>query len=264
MKTKIIVSACALFLLLAGVVLAGEPDNNNKWSSASAIPIEPGRLEVGLFQSVRLGISPVMELSSHPIFGFVIPNFALKWNHNKIGGFDLASRHSFIYPTPLLRLLAREGTGGFISPEFHIPHMASFYNEVLMSREISVKLILTGKVGFSFALKSGDLDDRSTIDLPVVFPRLAVYYHDVGFRSGIAGEGNLWRRWFYSADADVFFTPGGDENIAFEQKAFLKWIKSDGFQFSLGYGLMYGEYPFGTQWHLLGPLFDVKWAWQIW
>lgn len=58
--------------------------------------------------------------------------------------------------------------------------------------------------------------------------------------------------------------PGGEENIAFERKAFLKWIKNESFQFSLGYGLMYGEYPFGTQRHLLSPLFDVKWARQIW
>ncbi len=33
-------------------------------------------------------------------------------------------------------------------------------------------------------------------------------------------------------------------------------------QILLSYKLSYGEYPFGTQWHLLGPLVDIVWAWQ--
>jgi len=53
------------------------------------------------------------------------------------------------------------------------------------------------------------------------------------------------------------------EKMAFEHKGLLSWQKSHRFQFCLGYKLCYGQYPFGSQWHLLGPLLDLQWARQV-
>ncbi len=62
-------------------------------------------------------------------------------------------------------------------------------------------------------------------------------------------------------EADLLYYLASDE-MAFEHKGLLLWNKSQRFQLCLGYKLTFGEYPFGTQWHLLGPLVDLQWAWQ--
>jgi hypothetical protein len=62
-------------------------------------------------------------------------------------------------------------------------------------------------------------------------------------------------------DVDLFFYPNADEDFAFEHKGLVLWNKSNGFQFCAGYKLTFGKYPFGTQWHLFTPIFDVQWGW---
>lgn len=255
--------AVIIFFTL-GTLFAAEPDKTawRNWSSGTAYLLPAGRWEVGLFQSLRYGYSESLEFSTHPLAFFLMPNLNMKWSHGFYNGFKIATRHSLYYLTPLLRTISREGTGGIISPEFAIPHLVSIYNEVLFSKPIASGHLVTGKAGFCVAIKSGELDERTTIDLPLVFPRLNVFYQGYGFRSGCNLEGKLVRRWNYLVDADIFYYPSADEKMAFEHKGLLLWTKSLQFQFCFGYKLTFGEYPFGTQWHLLGPLFDLEWAWQ--
>lgn len=247
-----------------GALFASEPKEIawRNWSSGTAYLMPAGRWEIGLFQSLRYGYSESLEFSTHPLAFFLIPNMNAKWSHGVYKGFKISTRHSIYYPTPLLRTIAREGTGGIISPEFHIPHLVSIYNEVLFSKPIANNQLFTGQAGFCVAIKSGDLDERTTNDLPLVFPRLNVFYQGYGFRSGCNLEGKLFRRWNYLVDADVCYYPSADDKMALEHKGLLLWTKSQRFQLCFGYKLTYGEYPFGTQWHLLGPLLDLQWAWQ--
>jgi hypothetical protein len=232
------------------------------WSSGSAYILPVGRIEVGLFQPLRYGFSNSLEFSTHPLVNILMPNFKVKWSHNFVKKITVATQHSFYYPTPLLRTIAREGTGGIISPEFHIPHLFAFYNEILVSKYLNKNLLFTGKAGFVFALHSAALDERTTIDLPLIFPRLSVFYHGYGFRFGGDLSGKIYHRWHHALDFDIFLNPGAEENVAFEHKGLLLWNKSQRLQICLGYKLVYGEYPFGTQWHFLAPLFDLQWAWQ--
>jgi len=253
------------FFCTITMVLADEPNKKSQqnWSQNSAYLVPTGRMEVGLFQSMRYGLLENMELSSHPLVFVLMPNLSLKWSHKSFGGFTFSTRHSIYYPSPLLRNLAREGIGGIISPEFEIPDMVSLYNEALLSKIITKHHLLTGKLGIAFAKKFSELDERTTIDLPIVFPRLAVFYYDYSFRFGFDVQGKLFKRWEYLMDADLFYIPKSDENIAFEHKGLVVWTKSPRFQLCFGYKLSYCEYPFGTQWHLLLPLFDLQWAWQL-
>jgi len=186
---------------------------------------------------------------------------SVKWAHKSIGGLIFSTRHNIYYPTPLLRTISREGIGGIISPEFHIPHMISLYNEIILSKHLSENYLIAGKFGFNFVIKSGELDERTTIDLPLVFPRLNVFYNGYGFRSGFDLLGKLSNRWNYVVDMDFFYYPKADQDFAFEHKGLILWNKSHRFQLSFGYKLAYGEYPFGTQWHLLVPIFDIQWGW---
>ena len=233
------------------------------WSSGTAYLLPAGRAEMGLFQPLRYGLNDAVEFSTHPLLCMQIPNLSLKWSHVFSARFVMATRHSIYYPTPLLRTLAREGIGGMISPEFHIPHMISINNEVLVSKFAIDGHLFTGKVGINFAIKSAELDERTTIDLPLLFPRLAVYYNGYGLRFGGDLQGKIIRRWNYLVDTDFFYFPGASENMAFEHKGLLLWTKSRRFQLCVGYKLSYSEYPFGTQWHLLGPIFDLQWARQL-
>ena len=44
----------------------------------TAILLEKGKKEIGVFHPYRLGKTEEIELSIHPILGFIIPNFKMK------------------------------------------------------------------------------------------------------------------------------------------------------------------------------------------
>jgi hypothetical protein len=264
---RIRITAPALALALAASIRTPCPGGSipadfREWSSGTACLLPAGRREIGLFQSFRWGISESLEFSTHPLACFLIPNLALKWSHGDLGAFQVATRHSVVYPTLLMRTVSREGIGGLISPEFKIPHMVSIYNEMVFSKPLTSDILFTAKAGVDLAVRSGPLDDRTTIDLPFAFPRLNVYYHGYGFRGGGGLRGPLLRRWRFDADVDAFYYPSAEQAFAFEQRGLILWSRSSRFQACIGYALSYCEYPFGAQWHLMLPLMDFTWGWQ--
>lgn len=263
MKQSLILSAMIpiiLFFTPGSSVTGQTADEFDSWTAGTAFVLPSGRWEMGLFGPLRCGITSSMELSTCALSNLAIPNLSLKWSHKPVGEYLFATRHSVYSPTPALRTVAREGIGGLISPEFTIPNMASLYNELLVSRQVAPGYLLTGKLGLEVALRSDTPDSRTTIDLPIIYPRLQVFYHVYGIRSGFDLLGRLYRRWHFMADVDVFIYPGGDQEVTFEHQGLLLWNKSSRFQLCLGYKLIYGDYPFGIQWHLL-PLFDLQWGW---
>jgi len=265
MANKNIIRYLGILLILIGMnsaLVSDEISANQNWSSGTAYLLPVKRYEIGIFQPLRYGLSETRELSLHPIFAFVSPNLSLKLAHDKLGKLQFASDHGINYPTILMNLISREGTGGIISPEFEIPHMISIYNGVILSKPLGNYHLITVKAGFNFAIKFGDLDKRTTIDLPLVFPRLNVFYNGYGFRSGCDLKGKIFKKWYYLADVDIFYFPGAAENFAFEHKGLIQWNKSKKFQLCVGYKLSYGNYPFGSQWHLL-PAFDIRFAKQL-
>lgn len=256
-------SSSIICLILCISTCYGQAAVNNKiWSAGNAYTLPRQRIETGLFQPLRYGLSNSVELSAHPIFFFIIPNFTIKWSHGFYKGFALATRHGFDYPTLLLRTIARKGTGGIISPEFDVPHMVALNNELLMSRQFGGNYLLTGKAGIVLATRFGGLDTRTTIDLPLVFNRLLVFYHGYQLRTGMEFEGKIYNKWNFSLDGDYYWIPGEKFNHAFEHKGFIHWRLSERTKICLGYILCYGQYPYGSQWHLLLPLIDIQKAWN--
>lgn len=254
----VFLTVCAL----PDIFLTAQESNQPIWASGTAYVMPEKRLQVGLFQPLRHGWSKSIEFSTHPLWFFVIPNAAVKWQHGTMGNTVISTRHSFSYPTPLLRTLSREGTGGIISPEFEIPHMFSINNELLLSRTVLGNHLLTGKAGLAVGLRFGELDERTTIDLPLVYNRLAPFYHGYQLRAGIDLQGQLYGRWHYQINADYFYIPAVHFNKAFESLGLILWNKSPATQYSIGYKLSYGQYPFGSQWHLFVPVFDIQKAWK--
>jgi len=261
MKSKILLSGVGLLLICQS--LSAREIQNISWAHESAFITLPGSIEKGLFGPLYYGLSDCYELSSHIFANPLIPNLNLKWSHRIPGKFSLASVHSFFYPTPLLRLLARKGIGGIISPEFKIPSLLGLYNGIIISKSMPANQIVSWKLGINIGLKSAQLDDRTTIDLPLVYPRLMPFYHGYGIRIGGDYRKNYNQRISLLIDYDVFMFPGASEGFAVENKSLFFWYSSERTQFSIGYKLIYGKYPFGSQWHLLFPIFNIQRAWQL-
>jgi len=257
-KSKL-TSLLLIILLFSSALFAEE---NKIWSSGTAYILPAGNWEVGLFQPLRYGLSECAELSTHPLTMFIAPNISLKKSWKPVKGFIFSSQHNFFYPTFLLRTLSREGTGGVITPEFEIPHMFSIYNGAVITKSIASDHFFTAKAGLYLAIKADELDDRTTIDFPLVYPRLAVFYNGYGLRGGADLTGKLTGKLHYLADTDVFLFPGADDGFSFENKGLLIWNKSDNFQVAIGYKLIYGTYPFGSKWHLILPIFDCQWGFR--
>ncbi len=249
------------------VVLFGKIFGGKIWSGGTAQLLPKGRIEIGVFQPLRYGFSETMEFSTYKLSTFLMPNISVKFARNSRFGWSVSTRHGFMYPTPMLKKLQSPlgmelgdpNKFALISPEFDIPQMVSFSNELLASRKTLEGLLVTVKGGVSFAFGSGKLDRSSTIDLPLVFPRLSVYYNKWLIRVGADMSKPVRNSWSYLLDYDLFLMPGGYEAYGFEHKALLIWMKSHRFRILFGYKLTAGEYPFGVQAHLF-PLLDFQWA----
>ena len=236
--------------------------SENDWSSSTASTITEDRWEIGVFGPLRYGYSERMELSTHPLADFLMPNLSVKISGQNKYGLKIATTHSFVYPTPLLRTLTKEGTGGFIAPDPtipQIPHMFSLTNEILATREIQKGYSLTTGLGFTFAVITGELDERTTIDLPLVFPSLEVYYHGYSINYKVGLEKNIFHQFSSKIMTKIVVFPGSSETLFLDQRSVLYWNLASRSRLAMGYVLTYGEYPFGAQWHLL-PLLDFLWV----
>ena len=258
-----------LFGLITTIVIA----ENQNWSTGTSHTLEKGRWEVGVFQPLSYGFKNNIELSTHPAWAFLIPNFSVKkfWlSHNELA---LSSRHNIVYPTPIFKWLqsplgkelGEPDKFALISPEFDIPPIVSFHNELLISRPIS-RGGVTFKAGMTFAFISGGLDDRVTIDLPIVFHRMMVMQNGYGFNVGVDLLHQLTAKLLLWTDVDFILIPGVDENFAMENKGILIYERNHNFRTLIGYKLVYGKYPAGypldfkSFLHIL-PILDLQWGW---
>ena len=258
---------------------APSPGEPHIWTSKRAHTLAQGRWEKGLFDYLRYGHTDRLEWATHPVLALAVPNLKVKIGYGTYREWRIAAQYAVHYPTPLMRVLRREGIGGVIAPDpdiDDIPHIIGFRGELLGTQALSEFTYLTGKFGVGVALKSGELDERTTIDIPVVFPRMAVYYEGYQLSLGFTLEGALTKEWSYSAGTNVFAIPGTADSFAFELGGWLAWSRSDRFRVVLGYLLTYATYPFGSQWQLMPyplaygpgaqkiplPIIDLQWSRQ--
>ena len=229
----------------------------NYWTEGTACNIQKHRWELGLFTASRYGINKNLELSAHPLMFFMMPQVKIKVGWGEYSGFILATEHGIFYPTLFMRLVATKGTGGLISPEFSIPQMFAISNRLLVSFKPFSQAILTAHAGISFSVKSGPLDPGSTIDLPVIYPRLALFYNQPEFDAGIDFRGQFIPRLGWLFNVENFIVCGTENNYFMENKGVLAYTsKKETLRIEAGYKLCFGRYPYGQQWHLL-PVVDL-------
>ncbi len=226
--------------------------NVNRWTNGTAYTVSKHRAEIGVFTVSRYGLTDDLELSTRPLLFFVAPQFKLKKSWGEHSGFQMATEHGILYPTPLLRLLARKGIAGLISDEFAIPQMVAIDNRFLISCRPVGNTTLSAHAGITFAIKSGKLDPASTIDLPVIYPRLAVFYSQPEVDLGVDFQGNFSTRFRYIFNIENYILPQTTRNYFFENNGILTYTpKKQSMRLEGGYKLCYGKYPSGNQWHLL-------------
>ena len=163
---------CVIIITLCGWVHA----DTNIWSSGTAYSLPKGQWETGLFQPVRYGLNDDQDIALHPFFALKLPNLVFKKTWTKKNSWTIASQHGIYYPTPLLNSITGTGKFKIVAPQYGFPALIGLTNEILATRSIA-KGKLTGKAGLLLGLGGGDLDPLSTIDIPLVYPRLAVYYN---------------------------------------------------------------------------------------
>ena len=235
-------------------------------SSESAHLLEKGDREIGLFQPLRWGYSENIELSTHPISMFTMPNLSVKIRHEKYG---ITSRHRFIYPTPLMRIFQKKGKFGLITPVAdvgEVPHIIAFQNEIFKSISLD-KTLLTFKGGFTFALVSDKLDERLSVDLPLIYPAMGEFFNGYKFNLGADVRHHFSDQFSVLLDGDVVFIPtvgldilGRELFDVWESKLLGEYEINNSWRILLGAKLIYGNYPFGNQTRLF-PLFDITYRW---
>ena len=172
----------------------------------------------------------------------------------------MASRYSFYYSTQLLKLIQREGKFGILSkdPDIgKIPHLIVFQGEWLMTKKLT-ELSLTGKLGMAIC-PGCKLDKRHLVDLPLAYPRMAIYHYGIAANSGIDLEYIHTEKISIKTDLDFLLLP--EEDIFFEHKLLFNYQFSTKYILSAGYKLTRGNYPYGEQCDIF-PLIDLSWQWE--
>ena len=256
MKLHTVYIAIALSFLNLLKAYSQETDNAESLSNRTAYSVPRGNFEFGIFQPLRYGVSDKVELAAHPILIFLDPQLKAKIRLKKVKGYQLSSEHGFSFPTPLLRTFQMKGAGGLVSPQYEIPVMVSIYNGLILSRMFGRFSVATVKAGFSIALGSGNLEESSSIDFPLIYPRLLPFYHQPVIDLALDFRSEVMKSFFYLITTEGFIAPGSSENLFFEHRGNIGWKPDQKFMLQLGYRLCFGKYPYGAQWHLL-PDFDV-------
>ena len=255
---KILIKFTFSFLLISVI--------NAQWESQTAFTIEKGRKQIGLLSPFRIGLQNGSELVINKFL--LIPNISIKQVRPVINQWSMAQRFQIEYPSfgmkwlqsPLGMKLGDPNMFALISPEFEIPQMISIYAELIGTKGSTKNGQLTLNGGLGFSLNRKNLSDDATIDLPIIYPRLSIYYNQVLIQLGGEYNKQITDKISYLIDYDMYLMPNGRGRYAFEQKGLIVWERTEKFRILFGYKLIAGEYPFGTQAHFL-PLLDLQFGW---
>lgn len=257
------IAVLAALVLLSGFYpgVAGAQSKEGRvadvWTGRRADTLPEGRWEVGVFAPLKYGLSDRVELSTHPLAFFVMPNLSAKiaWTENT--PWRVATRHGVHYPTLLLNLVSREGSGGLLPAATDVPHILGLTSEILATTNVPLyRRWVTVRLGFSVAARFGG-EQLPALDLPVLFPRTAAYSSWGTGHAGIALEGQITGPFYYLIDSAMFVIPGYEGSFAFENTVDLSWRPSERFMLEAGGRAIYGGYPYGERFHLV-PMVDLK------
>jgi len=225
--------------------------------------VPPGAMELGVFAPLRWGVAERLELSVYPLWFFVFPNAALRVGWGRALGLELASDHALGYPTPLMRLLAREGTGGIVPSDVTYPQIISFANHLLVTRELPGGHLLSARLGGTLAKNLTAWDGPKTwsqVEWHYAWPRSAAWFTGWSVDAGLAAQGPIAGPLGYRLTLDGFWFPGLKGDRAVEWSAVATWRPRPGFELHAGATWSWARFPYGTRTSVALPLVDAAWA----
>lgn len=257
-------AAATVALLATLAILAPRPAAavNALFQPDTARTLPRGCLEVGIFGPLRWGVTDRLELAFHPLLAFVAPQLDATFAWGEIGAVEVASHHGLLYPTPLMRLLAREGTGGIVPHDVTYPHILATSHHLRLSRALGAQL-LTLRAGGRLARHLTRFDGPrfwSEVEWHLVRPRTAAWFSGWSVDAGLALEGPLWRSLGYRVALDGFLMPGLRGDKAAEGTVLATWRPRATLQLRLGAMLSWCEFPYGNRLSIPLPLADLAWS----
>lgn len=223
-----------------------------------------GRVEVGVFAPLRVGIAGRLELATSPLWFAVAPNADVKVAWGAPGGVAIATQHGVLYPTPLMRLLSREGTGGIVPHDVTYPQILATSHHLLASVPVAGHLV-TARAGGALAWNLTPFDGPrfwSEVEWHLVWPRAAAWFTGWSYDLGLAAQGPVFGPLRYRAELDWFRMPGLRGDFAVEWAGILEWRPSGRFQLRAGAKWSYAQFPYGTRLSVPFPILDAVWAWD--
>lgn len=228
----------------------------------TARTLPAGRWEVGVFGPLRWGATDRVTLSTHPLLATVAPQLDATAGWVDAGGFEVASAHGLLYPTPAMRLLSKEGTGGLVPHDVRYPHILATSHHLLVSRAVSGHLV-TLRAGGRLAWNLTRFDGPrwwSQVEWHFIWPRAAAWFTGWSLDAGLAAEGPLWRTLGYRLELDGFLMPGLRGDRAAEWAVLGTWRARPGFQLRGGVKWSWCEFPYGDRRSVPFPLLDARWS----
>jgi len=225
--------------------------------------VPPGAMELGVFAPLRWGVAERLELSAYPLWFLAFPNAALRVGWGRALGLELASDHALGYPTPLMRLLSREGTGGIVPSDVRYPQIVAFGNHLLATRELSGGHLLSGRLGGTLARNLTAWDGPkswSQVEWHYAWPRMAAWFTGWSLDGGLAAQGPIAGPFGYRLTLDGFWFPGLKGDRAVEWSAVAAWRPRPGFELHAGATWSWARFPYGTRTSVPLPLADAAWA----
>jgi hypothetical protein len=263
--TMLRISMLYILLFLQGTSLIAQDLSLpvlDTWSFNTAYLMPAHKWECGLYQPFRYGLSNKLEIHANAIIFPLIPNAGIKIALGSRNGFVFASDHFISSQTVFLKVVSREGIGGLISPEFDFPIIIAISNSFIVSKPIGSESLFSGSAGFVFAFRGDKPNPQSTIDLPVVYPRMTHSYEGITIRSGLSFKGAFSKKLFYEEGVQSFFVTRSKNNFFAENSGSIMWAAGRAIRIKAGYILSYGKYPFGGHWQLW-PTIDIVFGSKI-
>jgi hypothetical protein len=258
--------SCSILALCASFAAPARADEasfaeSRRWGGPSALTVPKGRVELGLLQSSRYGLTDRVELSVHPLWFFALPHAEGKLRYFEQGEFALAVRGRMSYPTIFLGLVAREGSGGLLPKASDPPIAVMLEADAIGTFALAPGALASLSLGLAVAPRESVTNEElPLLDFPFLYPRFASLHAPVVPRAALNLESALFLGFHLDAEFRGYVMPSlpdAGTALALEQALALEYRFGQRAAISLGMRVSEAEYPVGQRVHLL-PYFDVR------
>ncbi len=234
------------------------PQSFARWSNESALTTFEDRMEFGVTSDSSWAVSKRVELRTHPLVSLIAPRLSGKVRWLDHGPWHVSSEHSAWYPTLLLDLVAKEGTGGLLPPDAQVPQALIVGSDLIVSWSFGRWHWLTLRGGAEVGPRSGD---ATLLDFPFLYNRVTVLNSSVQPSMALAVTGSLVPRLDYEIRSDYRWLnlTEFDDTYAWENELDVGWSLSERWRISVGARTALARFPIGERFHWF-PVVDLRFS----